>query len=224
MKKNLLIASSAVALAVSGATFAGGVDNMSGAAPAAPAAPTSACAPSSMYVGVHGGISMPRGKYQIGTTAKQNLKAANKNGANFGVDFGYQLSSMPVRLQLSGNMYTFKPKATATNSKLQITDAMVDAIYDFDMGSFSPYIGVGAGYGQFKLSGVTANAGKKNGLAYNVVAGVSYKINCNLAASFGYQMLGTNVKVNGQNNLAANRTNLTSAMFHSFNLGLRYSF
>ena len=34
MKKNLLIASSAVALAVSGATFAGGVDNMSGAAPA----------------------------------------------------------------------------------------------------------------------------------------------------------------------------------------------
>jgi len=219
MNKKILLTSSAVALALSGAAFAGGSDNMAPAAPAAPAA-----ASGQFYVSAQGGYTMATGKTENDAKAKTAFKDNNKNGFNGAVAFGYHVPNMPVRLQLKGLYSSFKGKA-ATNDKLTIMGGTVDAIYDFNMGDFSPYIGVGAGYGQFKLSGgtpATVYAGKESGLIYNVLAGVSYKINSNLSATLGYQLLGNSIKVEGTP--TTKTTDFSSVLFHSFNVGLRYSF
>ena len=220
MNKNILLTSSALVLALSGSVFAGGVDNM---APAAPAA--AACTPGQFYVAANGGFTTFTGKTKNNAGAETEFKDTNKNGFNGQLAFGYNLSGMPVSLQLKGMFASFDAKAD-TNNKLTIMGATVDAVYDIDMGSsFTPYVGAGVGYGQFKLDKATpANNldGEKNGLIYDVMAGVSYKINCNLEATLGYQLTGTNVKVEGTP--TTNTTDFSSVLFHSINVGLHYSF
>lgn len=64
--------------------------------------------------------------------------------------------------------------------------AFVNVLYDFNMGSVTPYIGAGVGYGSTSLE-VDGDSMHDQGVAWQVKAGVSYPVNDTLTLDFGYR-------------------------------------
>ncbi|MCF6220515.1 MAG: OmpA family protein [Robiginitomaculum sp.] len=153
-------------------------------------------------------------------------------------------------------------QAGNTSSDMRITTGMLNAIYDFsDFGSWEPYIGAGIGIARGKLSAATYSqptgtiAGPLNsptcpgtnvctfsdsdtGVAWQLLAGLGYKITDNLtwdtqyrylnAGDFDFTGLGQNLQVPvGAGVLGTGSSIATSASgagSHSILTGLRYRF
>jgi outer membrane protein OmpA-like peptidoglycan-associated protein len=112
---------------------------------------------------------------------------------------------------------------------------MVNALYDFNMGALSPYLGVGVGYGWVEAKGMRLSAPGVSGriddtdsqFAYQGIAGVSYNLSSmvpGLAATAEYRFYGTLDPEFRVNTTAGSTTFKPTNYNHSVLIGLRYAF
>ncbi len=221
MNKIVTIASSALTLVLSGAVLAGGADHMTPAAPVAPMAASVPSASGVVYVGIHGGYVMSSGKFDNGTSPKPKMSDNFKNGFVGGAEVGYQMKGdLPIRIELSGDYYSLAKKKPATQDFTSF-DVMGNVYYDFAMGQFSPYLGLGVGFTHISLKDTATSS--DSGLAYQGMAGIAYKFNPNMDIEAGYRLMATTAEVKDKNT-PTTKYKFGSAMFHSFQVGLHYYF
>lgn len=129
----------------------------------------------------------------------------NDNGPTVGVGVGYRFSDYlraDVRGDWAGN-YTVAP-----GSDMSISSVLGNVYLDWPTGSaFTPYVGVGAGYGWADIKGLP----DKDGFTGALMAGVAVDLTQNLAVDVGYRL--RDVMVKGADPLE-----------HQFTAGLRFSF
>ncbi len=194
MKKTLMCATAAAAFATAGLA-AHAQDGWYGRADA--------------QYGFSGKLDHDAAANSIGKLA--NDSAADENiggglGLGYGFDNGFRLEAaggyrggeLDVPPQTSGILV-----GTATNPRgnAQVTDLMVNAIYDFNRdGAFSPYIGVGVGGARVKAkasnrtSGTGTNLSARNGFAdtdtgtgFQGLLGFGMKLSERLTLDLGYK-------------------------------------
>jgi opacity protein-like surface antigen len=168
------------------------------------------------------------------------------------IGVGYELSSFRVDLTYNvRNNYSIKGSDTfpggtpvAYAADLESTSWMVSLLKDFKMKQFSPYIGVGVGVADNKVSGFTftdtvggvtygAQGGKASGnFAWQLIGGVAYQLTPKLAADLSYTYVDlcrvkTNsgdFTLNGVPQGAALDGTKGSLTASELRVGLRYSF
>ena len=136
------------------------------------------------------------------------LKAVGKDDHAFTGDFGvgYKFSDY-MRADLTGE-WAGKYKTTP-GTTLSTTAIMGNAYFDIANDSiFTPYVGVGAGYGWVHGSGATK---KDSGLVLGAAAGVAVDLTNNLAVDVGYKV--RDFAIAGKNPIE-----------HSVSVGLRFTF
>lgn len=105
------------------------------------------------------------------------------------------------------------------NAKVMSYAAMVNAIYSFDAGSFTPYVGAGLGYGtsEYELDGGTEDDA---GIAWQLRAGVTFPMSDSVTWDIGYRYLNTpGFEVSeGVNSIEADAT------AHIVTVGARFAF
>jgi len=221
MKKIVSIASSAVALVLSGSALAGGVDHMAPAATAV--APTSS---SNFYVGVQGGYTMTSGTQENvinKKSTKPNMSDLYNNGFNAGGQVGYQMKgALPIRLEVAGNYYSLAKNKDKGDADFSAWDVMGNVYYDLNMGKFAPYLGVGVGYGNISLKG-KSDTSSDGGLAYQGMAGINYSINDRIDLGVGYHLFASTIEVKDKSP-STNSYKFGSAMLHSFDVSMHYHF
>ena len=240
MKKQLLLASSALALVLTGTAFAGGGEHM--AAPAPAPAPAPAAKSGGFYVGLNGGYIITAGKVKFkdfkgGDSAAQkpedrNFKDDAKSGFGFGGSVGYRFGEMPVRVELGFNYNILTLTDDAKNNRnidsLNGYSIMGRAFYDFDMGQFVPYVGLGVGYDS--VTSKPKGDGDDidfTGLGYEGIIGVDYKINDNFSVGGSFTYHGTTAESKSSTVDTAGSTakaSLASGQWMTIGLGLKYFF
>ncbi len=178
------------------------------------------------------------------------------NGA-FSVGLGYDFGDN-WRLELDGaSLWTDLGKIGNENSsfaKLRTNNLMLNAIYDLDdFGSWSPYIGAGAGIVRGEVTGVahnffnadntevvqsracTGNAcsfkDTLDGIAWQLIAGLGYDISDKLTWDTQYRYFNSSdlkslegLVQNGYSTVGNGYTNLEDVGGHMLMTGLRYKF
>ncbi len=158
---------------------------------------------------------------------------------------GYGLGN-GLRVELEGNFRNNTPKLRGTNTygggTFQTYGAMVNGLYDFDMGPasmFNPYVGAGAGYALNSLNpfnaygpGGTPNASVKNttkgGFAAQAILGNTFPIASvpGLGVTLEYRFLAVfdNQKFATTGTAGNSTLKLNNQYDHSILVGLRYAF
>jgi opacity protein-like surface antigen len=155
-----------------------------------------------LYATVKGGVTQPQDQsfgveYDTGFTA----------GAALGKKFGN------YRAEIEGIYEESDTDGGA--GKTEFSGAMVNGYYDFKNSSFfTPYVGVGAGYGHLRYHSDVAgvNSVSEDTLAYQGIAGVGYELNPCWTLTGEYRYVGTTEAAD------------TRYQSHSAIAGLRYSF
>lgn len=211
MRKYVLGAAGAAALAMPGAALADGP-----------------------YVGIEGGVSLPQtNKYDVTltngtttTTYSDGYRVKSKAGYDVDLLAGYKLGLL--RLEAEGGYQRAGIKGLTASSTL-LTDAgtaagttvtaadfgvgghtsvmklMANALLDGDFGGgFGGYVGVGAGRAWTRLSG-----DKDDAWAYQGIAGLRYAITPNIDAGLKYEYFRTGA-LNYRDAFAVNGTNFTT--------------
>jgi outer membrane protein OmpA-like peptidoglycan-associated protein len=190
-----------------------------------------------LYVGAGAGLNFhqdstgdgARVRYDdIGGVGLASIGWGFGNGLRAEVEGNYRQNSVD-RVTVSG-------ARAGSSGYLNNYGVMVNALYDFNMGALSPYLGVGVGYGwveakNMRLAGPGGVTGRiddtDSQFAYQGIAGVAYNLSRmvpGLAATAEYRFYGTldpEFRVN---------TNVGSTTFkptnynHSVLVGLRYAF
>ncbi|MBC7635740.1 MAG: OmpA family protein [Acetobacteraceae bacterium] len=168
------------------------------------------------------------------TTAFGGSKITSSGGIVGLGSFGYGFGN-GFRVELEGNYRTQTIRGnnfTLNGGKQQTYGAMVNGLFDFDIGSpmFYPYLGAGVGYEMSTLRGnvgTTNFTGNKGGLGLQGIVGVGIPIAVpGLSLTAEYRMLA---RVSKDNNSAtiggiSGTVNTGSQYNHSFMIGLRYAF
>ena len=142
------------------------------------------------------------------------------NGFRAEIEGNYRAQSMGL-----GNSAT-----TLSNGRQSTYGAMVNGLYDFDIGSaVYPYLGAGIGYEFSRLSGtvnsVPANAlgGSKGNLGLQAIAGLGIPVGVpGLSVTAEYRFLARPQSENAT--ITTGTINYGAQYNHSFMLGLRYAF
>lgn len=105
------------------------------------------------------------------------------------------------------------------NAKVTSYAAMANAIYSFNAGSFTPYVGAGVGYGssEYELDGASEDDA---GIAWQLRAGVTFPMSDSVTWDIGYRYLNTPgfEVTEGLNSIEAD------ASAHIVTVGARFSF
>jgi len=171
------------------------------------------------------------------TTAAGGTKLRGGSGiagvGSFGWGFGNGL-----RVELEGNyrgQNITSSSGNLANGTQRTYGAMVNGLFDFDVGSnmVYPYLGAGVGYEMSALRGNTTSGtaislgGNKGGLGLQAIAGVAFPVGVpGLSVTAEYRFLA---RPSNDNNSATiggvGGTANTGAQYnHSFMVGLRYAF
>ncbi|WP_431268185.1 OmpA family protein [Dankookia sp. P2] len=204
---------------------------------------------SGLYVGAGAGVNfMQESKFNaLGYGAKIETKPGYAVVGALGWGFGNGL-----RAELEGNYRTNdvdKSKVSGGGTvggrgALANFGVMVNALYDIQTGTaFTPYVGVGAGYGWLETNkyrassaalGLSATSDETAGaFAYQAIAGIGYNLGAGLTLTTEYRFYGTvDPKIDGEVRAGTGPagTVLRSGEVkpgnynHSILLGLRYAF
>ena len=243
-------------------------------ATAALSASSALAAASGMYVGLNAGYQMVPGKVKadVYTYTNNNVMPANAaksvnlkgtpKGANIAASFGYMISD-EFRTALSfqynsnqTNTYNKDGTDNSANPKLKISgswNVLANFYYDFlNSSSFTPFIGVGLGYGSRtyqvtdiaakhadnKLAGVgnidpaatkASSKQTKKGFVFGGTLGVAYKVNHNLSLELAYA-IQTLPKAQTKLPASVAAANDSAVKFkgknlaHNINAGIRFAF
>ena len=140
---------------------------------------------SGIYVGAGAGYDYLNDlniKGAIGPTAKTKLTGSGGPVGLLSVGYGF---GNGLRVELEGNARYEHERAKTTGigggTNISTYGGMVNALYDFNLGGFLPYVGAGVGYEQTQLDGssIYTNPG--------VVPGVVTKFNSASNGNFGAQ-------------------------------------
>ena len=168
------------------------------------------------------------------TTAFSGSKITSNGGiaglGSFGWGFGNGF-----RVELEGNYRTQNTNGnnfTLNGGSQQTYGAMVNGLFDFDVGSkmFYPYVGAGVGYEMSALrgtAGTTTFSGNKGGLGLQGIVGVGIPVGVpGLSVTAEYRFLARPSNDNNGATIAGvgGTINTGSQYNHSFMLGLRYAF
>ena len=156
-----------------------------------------------MYATVKGGVTQPQ---------DQSFNTSYDTGFTAGAAVGKKIGTN-YRAEIEG-IYE-ESDADSVAAKTEFSAAMVNGYYDFKNSSFfTPYVGVGAGYGHVRyhsdVAGVPSNS--EDTLAYQGIAGVGYELNPCWTLTGEYRFVGTTEAAD------------TRYQSHSGIVGLRYSF
>lgn len=166
----------------------------------------------------HGGNADDHSEYKAGYIGTGII------GYGFGDGFRVELEGGYRRNDVG---YVRNSPNKAYSGALGMYTAMVNGLYDFEVGSFiSPHLGVGAGYArpQFDNAGyysLHTLHGEDNLFAYQGIAGLSVALTPDLKATLDYHYLGT-TQGKYRTDLGAH-TN-TSFVDHAVLIGVRYEF
>lgn len=200
MNTKLLLASSALALVLTGtATFAGSSEKVATPAPAAAATSTG------FYVGLSGAYVLPTGKYSSeftpdnggSDTHKHDFTDAAKSAYGFGGAVGYRFGDMPVRVEVGFdyNIFNLSDKDVGkTLDNFNGYSIMTRAFYDFKMNNIVPYVGVGIGYDSFTVKLKEKQPGvdyDQAGFGYEGIIGADYFINDSMSIGANFTYHGT---------------------------------
>ncbi len=183
---------------------------------AAPAA-RAASADEYRYVGVSGGYFHPLDEStgNLQTTVQRNA------GPELHGTIGYKYKDF--RAEVEGSWFY---GGAGTHGDSNTAAMMVNAYYDFDTGGpFVPYIGGGGGLAYVTFDGVSAPPlGRIDDtdveLAWQVLAGVGYKLDADLTLYAGYRWFdANNVTMQSQ---AGVRVKLDGFGSHNVEIGFRY--
>ena len=200
MTKQRLLICNALALAFTGSVFAGGVDHTA-ASVSAPAAQSGG-----FYIGLNGGYILPAGKYKF--TAKDvsngstvvsemhNFTREAKSAYGFGAAVGYRFGGVPVKVEAAFDYTIFNltdhAKQHADNEEAY--SVMARAFYDFNMGRFVPYVGLGIGYDNHIYKDKARGNLDGAGIGYEGIIGSDYLINNNLSVGARFTYHATTAK------------------------------
>jgi opacity protein-like surface antigen len=157
---------------------------------------------SDMYAGVKGGVTQAQ---------DQSFGVEYDTGFTGGAFVGKKMGN--YRAEVEG-IYE-QSDTDGFDGKTEFSAAMVNGYYDFKNSSFfTPYVGVGAGYGHVRYSSDVAgvDSASEDTFAYQGIAGVGYELNPCWTLTGEYRFVGTT---------EAGDTRYQS---HSALAGLRYSF
>lgn len=200
-------------------------------------APTaSAQTPEGFYVGLGGGLNLnDSGDFEyLGESASPDMQPGFVGLGAVGYAFGNGL-----RVELEGG-YRYNAvdevDGVGVDGHLSAWHTMVNALYDFDLGSrLSPYVGAGVGAAfvtadaELPNSGVFTADGSNIGIdstdvgfAYQAIAGLAYNVTDTLALTADYRFfhamdLEHDVSIGGA-------TSNENYMNHAITAGLRYTF
>ena len=132
--------------------------------------------------------------------AEESFKITEHNkkgvfGGALAVGVSSPLEYGSVRMELEYAQNADAKEGRAYNEiTIETKAAFVNAYYDFDLKSsipLTPYIGMGLGWGhlELKYNSEAPSSFKKDGLAFNIGAGVSYAISENIAFDAGYRFV-----------------------------------
>ncbi len=197
------------------------------------------------YVGVNIGATPQQPESLSGTSTKVNFDFGLAGGASVGYGFGNGF-----RAELEGNFlnnqFSKLSHAIVTPNSVggreEKYGALINGIYDFDVGSqiVYPYVGVGAGYEDVRWSPFRATdfntgieaSGDKGGFAAQLIAGgafpISYVPGLSFTAEYRFQ------DVVGKRSYNAERSDVTGVSYgtlegddtqnHEILIGFRYAF
>lgn len=181
--KKLATITGAVALAVSGACFAGGPDQAYAAQPA------QSKANNGFYAGLGAGAAIPSNGTDFDATAL-------KTGYNAGGEVGYRLENFRFEGAVDYTNHGVK-QSTADivipdiKENLKVVTVMGNAYYDFKVNpTVVPFVGLGIGLAHLtdsvKISDISSSK-SQNKFALQAIAGVGFNINKKLRANVTYK-------------------------------------
>ena len=198
------------------------------------------------YGAVYGGVSL----YQEGVKNHADvlwgfdLDQKRKTGMNFGLKFGYDFAPQDfvrpvVEFDMQYNRFNRNVdvdlwRPTSVKAKNDSLSLMANALAKFNCGDWQPYAGIGLGwYYMHTKANMSSTWGfldgrsgstNKNGFAWQLMAGVDYKIDANWAVFAEYKWLNYQI-VSHKNFLFDDMNVLKSRLGQQLlNLGVRYSF
>src|SRR5579872_2153917 len=165
--------------------------------------------PPGPYLGVAGGYSLvpdlnSRGSaLNFQTHDDDGFIALGHLGYDFGgprleAEFSYRRDGIRTLSIVNGGALGAKLNGTSSPAHGDVSSeaAMVNALYGFHFGSFTPYLGAGVGYANIALDGIgNQNTAIANGtdeqFAYQAIAGGEYALTYHVALGFTYRYLAT---------------------------------
>lgn len=148
-------------------------------------------------------------------------------GGSFAAGVSSPLEYGAVRMELEYAQNADAKKGHGDEkTTIETRAGFVNAYYDFDLNQsvpLTPYVGMGLGWGHFEVKDDEGPL-KKNGLAFNVGAGVSYAMSKNLALDTGYRFVRyAPIKKTYKDDEGMLKVR-TQSRAHEIYAGLRYSF
>jgi len=205
-----------------------------------------------IYVGAAGGANFRNQVNQNGfriTSENPGWVALGSVGYGLGNGFRVEVEGNYRHNSIRRSSFTTAgvPTFTGSSGSLRTYGGMVNALYDFNLASFglptiSPYLGVGAGYGQSSYNrvtlrsgtiGLSTNGSSGNGnFAYQGIAGVAFGLGDlvpGLALTTEYRYYGTldttqRFTVSSPLGAVTSRSGKLNNGNHDILLGLRYNF
>jgi len=174
-----------------------------------------------------------KGSFNYGFFAGEAFKETEHNkkgvfGGALAVGVSSPLEYGSVRMELE---YAQNADAKLSDGYDRMTvetrAAFVNAYYDFDLKSsipLTPYVGMGFGWGHFEVKD-SEESFKKDGLAFNIGAGVSYAISENIAFDAGYRFVRyAPIKKTLFESSEGSLKVKAESRAHEFLAGIRYTF
>jgi len=148
-------------------------------------------------------------------------------GGSFAAGASLPLEYGAVRMELEYAQNADAKKGRRDEkTTIETRAGFVNAYYDFDLSqsvALTPYVGMGLGWGHFEVKDDDGSL-KKNGIAFNVGAGVSYAISENVALDTGYRFVRyAPIKKTYKDDEGMLKVR-TQSRAHEIYAGLRYSF
>lgn len=137
---------------------------------------------------------------------------------------GTKAGKYPVRIEgellaLSSDIDTGDLEDISSDATFSTQAVMINALYDFTVDSFSPYVGVGVGYARI---GYEFENDEQNdrGFAWQLRAGVNYAVSDKVTLDVGYRYLTTPEFERVDSDLALE----AEASVHIVSVGARFGF
>ena len=144
-----------------------------------------------------------------------------KNGFGIVVAGGRALASgLRAELEIGYRAYEFDGTTPfVVQGEFSTISLMANGIYDFDFNGFRPYAGLGVGLAAHRAEMETPalGVGEANVFAYQVLAGVGYRLSDQTEVLLGYRYFGS-----AEGDFGAG-VGITTPN-HNFEVGLRYGF
>jgi outer membrane protein OmpA-like peptidoglycan-associated protein len=211
-----------------------------------PAAAAQAQVIEGLYIGALGGYNIVQdADLNFGPTARPNSEVTFDGGwaAIARIGYGFALApAMGMRVELEGNYrdnsadgVSVAGARNGSSGSQQTYGAMVNALFDFDLGFVTPYIGAGVGYAwttlEARQGGVTVADDTEGNFAYQGIVGLNFPISAvpGLSITGEYRYFATLENSYGTSNAfrAANPGSNSvdvDNVNHTFLIGLTYAF